>query len=33
MLPNNGILLNGNLRHRLLNYSLASCSSINLDFL
>ena len=31
--PNNGILLNGVLRPKLLNNALASCFLINLDFL
>ena len=31
--PNNGILLNGILRPKLLNILLASCFLINLDFL
>ena len=31
--PNNGILVNGVLRHRLLNIPFASCSFINLVFL
>ena len=33
MSPNSGILLNGVLRHRLLNKSLDSCSFKNRDFL
>ena len=33
MSPNNGILLNGVLRRRLINNPFASCSFINLDFL
>ena len=33
MLPNNGNLLNGFLRSKLLNDPFASCSFINLDFL
>ena len=33
MSPNRGILLNGVLRHRLLNNSLDSCSFKNRDFL
>ena len=33
MPPNNGILLNGILRPKLLNIPFASCSFINLDFL
>ena len=33
MSPNNGILLNGVVRPRLLNNLFASCSFINLDFL
>ena len=33
MSPNNGILLNGVLRPKLLNIPLASCFLINLDFL
>ena len=33
MSPNNGILLNGALRPRLLNNPFAACSFINLDFL
>ena len=32
MSPNNGILLNVVLRHRLLNIPFASCSFRNLDF-
>ena len=31
--PNNGILLNGVLRPKLLNIPVASCFLINLDFL
>ena len=33
MSPNNGILLNGILRPKLLNIPIGSCSVINLDFL
>ena len=33
MPPNNGILLNGVLKLKLLNNPFASCSFINLDFL
>ena len=33
MSPNNGILLNGILRSKLLSIPFASCSFINLDFL
>ena len=33
MSPNNGILLNGVLRPKILNIPLASCSFINSDFL
>ena len=33
MSPNNGILLNGVLRPKLLNFPFASCSFINFDFL
>ena len=33
MSPNNGILLNGISRPKLLNIPLGSCSFINLDFL
>ena len=33
MSPNNGILLNGDLRPRLLDNPFVSCSLINLDFL
>ena len=33
MSPNNGILLNGVLRPKLLNIPFASCSFINLDFI
>ena len=33
MLPNNGVFLNGVLRHKLLNYPFASWSFISLDFL
>ena len=33
MPPNNGILLNGVLRTRLINNLFASCSFLNLDFL
>ena len=33
MSPNNGILLNGILKPKLLNVAFASCSFINLDFL
>ena len=32
MSPNNGILLNGVLRLKLLNIPFATCSFINLDF-
>ena len=33
MSPNNGILLNGDLRPRLLNIPIVSCCFINVDFL
>ena len=32
MSPNNGILLNGDLRPRLLNIPIVSCCFINVDF-